>query len=528
MTADNKADHQANQRAGHQAGQQADNRIEGMEARIRAAGELAAAFDRDPHRPAYHFTPPAGWMNDINGALYWKGRYHIFYQYNPHGAYWHLIQWGHASSTDLVHWVHHPVALVPDADGPDRKGCYSGCALVSKEGIPVLIYFGNPDGLCLARSSDDLLIEWTKDPGNPVIPQPEAGSADFGRYTIHDPCGWLDNGQYYAAVNKSDPQDRGDAAYLFRSPDLRAWEFVDEFYRSRREWTEGEEDCAVPDFFPLGDRHMLLFCSHLQGSQYYIGRVRDELFYPDVHGRMSWEGGHLGGPRTLLDPGGRRVFFDWVRELRGNERERASGWSGVMTVPRLLSLDPGGNLLIDPVPELEALRLDARRHGPIDIAADAEVAVEGIGGDCLELAVEIDPRQAREVGLKVRRSPGGEEETAVSVDAEAGVLRVDVGRSSLDREIRYGRYRRPRPHLAENEQYVTAQEGPFELAPGEPLILRIFLDRSILEVFANRRQCVTQRIYPTRADCTGVSLFARGGAARMKSLRAWSLAPAGT
>ena len=108
------------------------------------------------------------------------------------------------------------------------------------------------------------------------------------------------------------------------------------------------------------------------------------------------------------------------------------------------------------------------------------------------------------------------------------MLRVDVGRSSLDREIRYGRYRRPRPHLAENEQYVTAQEGPFELAPGEPLILRIFLDRSILEVFANRRQCVTQRIYPTRADCTGVSLFARGGAARLKSLRAWPLAPAGT
>ena len=496
-----------------------------MEARIREAGELAAAFARDLHRPAYHFTPPAGWMNDINGALYWKGRYHIFYQYNPHGAYWYLIQWGHASSTDLVHWVHHPVALVSDADGPDRKGCYSGGALVSKEGIPVLIYFGNPDGLCLARSSDDLLIEWTKDTGNPVIPQPEPGSADFGRYTIHDPCGWIDNGLYYAAVNKSDPQERGDAAYLFRSPDLRAWEFVDLFYRSRREWTEGEEDCAVPDFYPLGDRHMLLFCSHLQGSQYYIGRVRNELFYPEIHGRMSWEGGHLGGPRTLLDPNGRRVFFDWVRELRGNERERASGWSGVMTVPRLLSLDPGGNLLIDPVPELEALRLGARRIGSTDVAADREVAFDGIGGDCLELAVEIDPRQAREVGLKVRRSPGGEEETAVAYDAEAAVLRVDVGRSSLDREMRYTRYRRPRPHLSEREQYVTAQEGPFELNPGEPLILRIFLDRSILEVFANSRQCVTQRIYPTRTDSTGVSLFARGGAARLKSLQAWTLAP---
>ena len=124
-----------------------DNPIERMEARIREAGDLAAAFARDPHRTAYHFTPPAAWMNDINGALFWKGRYHIFYQYNPHGAYWHLIQWGHASSADLVHWVHHPVVLTPDADGPDRKGCYSGGALVSREGVPVLIYFGNPDGI---------------------------------------------------------------------------------------------------------------------------------------------------------------------------------------------------------------------------------------------------------------------------------------------------------------------------------------------------------------------------------------------
>ena len=502
-----------------------DNRIERMETRIREAGELAASYASDPHRPAYHFTPPAAWMNDINGALFWKGRYHIFYQYNPHGAYWHLIQWGHASSTDLVHWVHHPVALKPDADGPDRKGCFSGGALVSKDEVPVLIYYGNPDGLCLARSSDDLLIEWTKDPGNPVIPEPKAGSADFGRYTMHDPCGWLADGQYYAAVNNRDPQGRGDAAFLFKSEDLRTWEYVDLFYRSRRAWTEGGEDCAVPDFFPFGDRHMLLFCSHLQGSQYYIGEVRNELFVPEIHGRMSWEGGHLGGPRTLLDPNGRRVFFDWIRELRGNDRERESGWSGAMTVPRLLSPGPGGQLWIDPVPELEVLRLDARRHESIDVAADSELAVEGIGGDCLELTVEIDPRDAREVGVKVLRSPGGEEETAVSCDVAAGVLRVDVSRSSLDREVRYMRYRSLQPHLPEHEHYVTAQEGPFELAPGEPLVLRIFLDRSILEVYANRRQCVTQRIYPTRTDSMGVSLFARGGAARFISLQTWNLAP---
>ena len=199
-----------------------------------------------------------------------------------------------------------------------------------------------------------------------------------------------------------------------------------------------------------------------------------------------------------------------------------------MTVPRLLSLGLSGHLQIDPAPELEVLRLDQHRHGSIDVAADFEVVVERVGGDCLELAVEIDPQEAREVGLKVRRSPGGEEETAISYDAAATVLRIDVSRSSLDREIRYTRYRSLQPHLAESEQYVTAQEGPFKLAPGELLTLRIFLDRSILEVFANRRQCVTQRIYPTRTDSIGVSLFARGGKAKVQSLQAWTLAPTRT
>ena len=183
------------------------------EAQIEQAAALQAHLAGDRHRPRYHFMPPAAWMNDINGALFWRGRYHIFYQFNPHGAYWHRIQWGHASSVDLVHWVHHPVALEPDPQGPDRVGCFSGGALVSKEGVPTFIYFGNPDGICLASSDDDLLIRWTRHPDNPVIPQPREGDADFGRYEVHDPCAWLAGDTYYAAVNRRHPNGAGDAAF---------------------------------------------------------------------------------------------------------------------------------------------------------------------------------------------------------------------------------------------------------------------------------------------------------------------------
>ena len=231
-----------------------EKQIARTEERIASALDLRAEFSRDPHRPAYHFTPTSAWMNDINGAIFWKGRYHIFYQYNPRGAFWNWMQWGHASSVDLVHWVHHPIALKPTVDGPDRKGCYSGGAFVDKEGTPTFIYYGPPDGVCLASSSDDLLIHWTKHPDNPVIPTPQPGDPDHGHYTIHDPCAWLEGDTYYAAVNRRDPEGKGDGAFLFKSTNLSQWEYVDLFYQSERRWTEPEEDCAVPDFFKLGDK----------------------------------------------------------------------------------------------------------------------------------------------------------------------------------------------------------------------------------------------------------------------------------
>ena len=504
------------------------DRIRKTEELIAGDCELRAAFHSDLDRPTYHFMPPSAWMNDINGCLFWKGRYHIFYQHNPEGAYWKWMQWGHASSIDLVHWVHHPIALTPDLDGPDRKGCFSGGAFTDRHGTPTFVYYGVPDGMCLATSRDDLLIHWAKHPSNPVIPEPAPGDAGFGEYTVHDPCAWLCDDTYYAAVNRRDPGGDGDGAFLFTSEDLAHWEYRGPFYDSRRCWTESDEDCAVPDFFPLGDKHMLLFCSHLQGTQYYLGRWQGGRFEPETHGRMGWPGGLLGGARTLRDGQGRRVFFDWVREVRGVDRERASGWSGVMTSPRILSLAADGTLLIEPAPELNVLRMNHRHRREEALVPDSELTLAEMAGDCLELAVELDVLSAQQVGVVVRRTPDGAEQTVVAYDAASRVLRVDTGRSTADETIRYWHYRNAGAleRLAPDARAVAAQEAPFALAPGESLQLRIFLDRSLLEVFANGRQCVTQRIHPTRADSLGVSLFALGGDANVRSVEAWDMAPA--
>ena len=113
----------------------------------------------DPHRPVYHFLPPANWLNDPNGLIQWNDQYHLFYQYNPHGPFHATIHWGHAVSEDLVHWQHLPIALAPEPGTADEDGCWSGCA-VDNEGVPTLIYSGNRDRVqrpCLATSTDDLL-----------------------------------------------------------------------------------------------------------------------------------------------------------------------------------------------------------------------------------------------------------------------------------------------------------------------------------------------------------------------------------
>ncbi|MDE0226180.1 MAG: GH32 C-terminal domain-containing protein, partial [Gammaproteobacteria bacterium] len=135
----------------------------------------------------------------------------------------------------------------------------------------------------------------------------------------------------------------------------------------------------------------------------------------------------------------------------------------------------------------------------------------------------------QQFGVVVRCAPDGEERTVILFDGEAGTLQVDTSRSSLSPEIvqpwpQHGTSFSPNP--LDGREDVRVQKAPFELAPGEPLRLRIFLDRSILEVFANSRQCVTQRIYPTRGDSTGTRLFSEKGRISVRSVETWDMAAA--
>ena len=173
----------------------------------------------------------------------------------------------------------------------------------------------------------------------------------------------------------------------------------------------------------------------------------------------------------------------------------------------MCSSDLDGRLRMDVPKEIEGLRYHAKKRTNLAVNSGAELAIAGIGGNSIELCVEMSAKDAKQFGLKVCRSPKGEEETLVYYDAAEKKLTVDTRKSSL------------------TEGPKTIEAGPFELAAGEPLKLRVFVDKSVVEVFANGRQAVMRRVYPSRDDSVGVSLFSTGGPASVATLEAWVMMP---
>ena len=495
-------------------------------------GWCSCALGAEPARtratedwPAWHVTalPEEGHClpYDANGCIYWKGRYHLMYIYQSHGRPRDGHCWGHASSTDLVNWTFHPAAIELNPGEPDG-GTFSGNAFISKEGKPMLCWFGIDAGVCIAEAEDDSLIRCKKHPKNHVIPMSD-------KYRVWDPFIWLEGDTYYCLLGGNTLPNGKDTLYAMKSSDLVHWTPMGPFYEHPDlAWTQAGEDCSCPDFFKLGNKRVLMCISHKVGARIYIGRFENEKFMPERHIRMNWPGGTFFAPESLEDNQGRRIFWAWVMDPRLASVKNATG-SGAMSLPRVLSLDADGSPQITPAQELQSLRRNPRSIPNTPLKADADTAIPNVQGDSLELAVEIDPGQAREAGLKVRCSSDGAEETVIVYNAVAKTLKIDMSRSTIRADVSYGvtpldMAFRNDPRAGEHPQSTV--ESPLELRPGETLKLRVFLDKPLLEVFANDRQCVTQQIFPASRNAVGIKAFARGGEAILRAGEAWDMAPA--
>ncbi len=498
---------------------------------IESARALRHHMLADPYRPGYHFVPPEDrcMPGDPNGALFYHGRYHLMYLFHD-GKVW---GWGHISSKDLVHWRHHPTALGP---GEGDDGIFSGGACLDKEGKATLTYWGlaqSPGrGVCLAQSDDKHLDRWTKSPANPVIRSTHWGYTveknDNGEQMVYgsaDPSNiWIKDGRYYMLTGnllvleeygqkQKKVEHQGDTAYLMVSDDLKTWKYLHPFYQSKREWTHAGEDCMCPSFLPLpsspdggpeSGKHLLLFISHCQGCQYYIGTYENDRFIPEKHGRMSWVDRTYFAPEALIDDQGRQIMWAWLRDDSACSFEEPRGWSGVYGLPRTLWLGEDGTLRMRPVQELAALREKEQTWGPLTLEADTQKPLENFRSDSFEMEITLHPEEAKQFGLKVCRSDDGKEETLLFVDRADGTLKVDSRNSG-------------------QAGYRTIEAAPFVLGDNEPLVLRVFVDKSVVEVYANDRQAIARRIFPTRGK--GVALFSNGGKTRIEKLRAWEMMP---
>jgi beta-fructofuranosidase len=438
----------------------------------------------DPHRPAYHFSPQK-WMNDPI-PFYRAGAYHVYFQHNPAGAYWDTMHWGHAVSTDLTHWRELPLALSPTGGGPDAEGCWTGC-VVEDGGLFRVLYTGIPrltggraeQVQCLATSSD--LVRWEKHGANPVIPAAQQ-PAGYGE-TFRDPCAWREGDTWYCIVGGNLPEGEDQyargAPFLYRSPDLIRWEYLHPLYVG----PAARDEC--PDFFPLPgpQGRVWVLLSSRQQTAWATGVYEGQRFRPQAQGTV--DDGLYYAAKTLLDEQGRRVLFGWIREDRPREAYEAAGWSGVLALPRVLRILPDGALGQEPAPELEALRGAHRRAGSFTLdSGRAEVVLNVAGGDRIEVLARFAPGTARQVGLAVQSTD------EIRYDREAGTL---AGRA-------------------------------LALGPDEPLTLRVFVDRSVIEVFANGRVCKTLRSYHQPGDeVDRVRLFAHDGRATVESLQIWEM-----
>jgi beta-fructofuranosidase len=450
----------------------------------------------DPYRPGYHFVAMEGLAMpfDPNGAIFWKGRYHLFYIFQNENGHC----WGHVSSTDLVHWRHHPLGL--------EAGMFSGNCFINKDGVPTICYHqtsqGNSKrGNAMAVALDDDLNMWKKLESNPITPKTKEGDPHHGKYDSWDPFGWLEGDTYYAIFGGPKPA-------IAKSKTLEGpWNYVGDLMAHTVGDIDINEDISCAVLFKIGDKYMLLCISHRLGCRYYLGQWKNEQFYPEYHEKMSWIDNDYFAPESLLDDKGRRIMWAWIFDGRKTSTQKASAWSGTMGLPRVLWLADDGMLRMAPPEELKILRYNPKKYQFLSVKADSELPLKDITGNSCEISIEMVPDGAQQFGIKVCASPDGKEETLVYYDAKDKKLKIDTDKSSLGQGPK------------------SVEGGPLELKAGETLKMRVFVDKSVIEVFANDRQAVMRRIYPTRKDSVNVTIFSKGGAVKVPVIKAWDMMP---
>lgn len=483
---------------------------------------LSACRDhREPYRPQFHFSPLRNWTNDPNGLVYDRGRFHLFFQYNPFGNEWGHMSWGHAVSSDAVHWRESPIAIPEEA----ATMIFTGSAVVDRCNTSgfclgarpclVAVYTGHSTKLQtqnLAYSNDDGQT-WTKYSGNPVL---NLNLSDFRDPDVF----WFDPASSWIMV-VAIPLDH--RALFYQSPDLKHWKQAGAFGPAGA--IGGVWEC--PDLFEApvedtGDRRWVLkiglnpgHVSGGSGEQYFVGAFDGTRFTPepaatpeprwtdygrDCYCALTWNN---------LPAGTRPLMLGWMDNWDYAAKTPTSPWRGQMTLPRAVSLQrtPQGTRLVQrPAPALEALRSDHLSHDDTSLAGvNAFLDRVRPFGDSMELQVSFDAGDAHEFGLRVLK--GDDVDTVIGYDRTTSSLFLDRTRSG---------------DVGFSPAFPSRSAAPLALTAGS-LQLHVFVDKSSVEVFAGDGEAtLTDLVYPRRG-ATSVEIYSEGGNIARVRIEAWRL-----
>ncbi len=439
-------------------------------------------------RPTFHFAPAANWMNDPNGLVFWDGRYHLFYQHNPAGTVPEKMCWGHADSSDLVHWRDLPVALEPTPGSVDQDGCWSGRAVVH-DGEVYLLYTGLRDGRqrpCLAKAVDGRLVSFQKLGTNPIISaEPLPGLFGFRDHAVRQV-----DGEVRQLIGSGSPA-LGGCLLEYRSKDLVNWDYSGVFISAKSAgFPGGMWEC--PDLFRLGERWFIVVSVLDQRDQRGVmsiaGSIEGGTFLPELTARLDL-GSRWYAPQSFDGPDGRRISFGWLRERQAELPERERGRVGVMSLPRELFVAPDGALGMAPAAEMASLRAGVIRRVGDD------------GG-----TVRLEPGRGLDA-FEVEATCAGDGPLLFDLLDEHGdlVVQVAVGQSRI-----------------EMSRSVLL---PLPLGPVTAGVVRVFYDGGICEVFTATGAVRSEIFY----QCPPVHRIAMRAqpprtAKVIETVRAWELA----
>ena len=460
-------------------------------------------------RQHYHFMAQTGWLNDPNGLIYFRGKYHFFFQHNPYNGFWDSMHWGHAVSDDMLHWEYLPLALAPSEtyDNHLRGGCFSGSA-IEHDGKLYLMFTGatnegkgNEQTQCIAYSEDGIHFE--KYAGNPVLTAPEGVPTDCFR----DPKVWKHEDTYYMVCGAS--RDNKGQALLYRSKDMIHWTYFNVLAESRGEWGYMWE---CPDFYPMGDKYVLTFSPMGAGehtSVYLVGDF-DYLtgkFCCHVSGEIDW-GLDYYAPQSFLAPDGRRINVGWSNEWEWMPLWKdwgptyKEGWCGFFNIPREVRMRKDGTLQFLPIREVETIRENPKRIAELAVSEEY-TELEAGDGVCFELKLKIDLQRTNADELELDLRCGAERRTICLFHFKKGEMRVD--RNAADGWSK---------GVSRSVLYLQGKKE---------LDVHILSDQSSLEIFTDQYQNNHSNNIFAKASQNQLRVRARGGNAVLRDIETYGL-----